>query len=178
MKDAHLKVAVAGASGFVGKALVEDMKDDCRMIALSRSIRESSDADSSVEWRHCDLFSFRTVSKALQGVDCAIYLVHSMMPSAKLTQAGFEDLDLIAADNFARACRDAGVKQIVYLSGLMPEGETLSNHLKSRREVETALRAYGTPLTVLRAGLVVGPGGSSTSMLFQLVHRLPVMVCP
>ena len=95
----------------------------------------------------------------------AIYLVHSMLPSARLTQASFEDLDLICADNFARAAKRAGVEQIVYLGGLLPQTEELSPHLASRLEVERPLGRYGVPVTTLRAGLVIGGGGSSFEIL-------------
>jgi uncharacterized protein YbjT (DUF2867 family) len=102
-----------------------------------------------------------------------------MMPRAALTQARFEDLDLICADNFARAAASAGVRQIVYLGGIVPESAAkLSTHLESRREVERALAAHGVPVTTLRAGLVVGAGGSSLDMLVRLVERLPAMILP
>ncbi|MFZ0075441.1 MAG: NmrA family protein, partial [Exiguobacterium undae] len=107
------------------------------------------------------------------------YLVHSMMPSAKLTQGSFEDMDLILADNYARAAKENGIQQIVYLSGIIPEEtEDLSRHLKSRLEVERVLGAYGTPVTTIRAALIVGPKGSSFPILSKLVKRLPVMLLP
>jgi uncharacterized protein YbjT (DUF2867 family) len=112
------------------------------------------------------------------GVDTAYYLVHSMLPSARLTQGSFEDFDLIAADNFARAARKAGVKHIIYLGGLLPNHRPLSPHLASRLEVERTLASAGVPLTTLRASLIVGPEGSSFQMLVRLVKRLPVMLCP
>ncbi len=119
------------------------------------------------------------LEQALEGVDIAIYLVHSMLPSSRLTQGTFVDLDLILADNFARAAQTAGLRQIVYLSGLLPHDKSdLSRHLQSRWEVEQALSAHATPVTTLRAGLVVGPGGSSLGILVNLVRRLPAMVLP
>ena len=65
----------------------------------------------------------------MEGVDLAVYLVHSMQPQAKLTQAKFEDMDALLADNFARAAANNGVKRIVYLSGIVPDDEKLSRHL-------------------------------------------------
>ena len=102
----------------------------------------------------------RQTEAALDGADLAIYLVHSMMPSARLVQGHFEDLDLLCADNFARAAALHGVKQIVYLGGLLPESTQLSAHLRSRAEVEDALGSTGVPVTCLRAGLIVGASGS------------------
>lgn len=115
--------------------------------------------------------------EALKDVDVAIYMVHSMMPSSRLFQGNFHDTDLLLADNFAHACQQNGVKQIIYLGGLVPEGY-ISPHLQSRQEVEGVLQASGIPVTVLRAGMIVGPGGSSFEILRSLVKKLPVMVLP
>ena len=171
-----LRIAVAGASGFVGRALVAELHGDHRVVALGRGVRET--AADGPEWRACDLYSLSAVEAALEGCDVAVYLVHSMMPNARLVQADFEDLDLILADNFARAAASRGVSRIVYLGGLLPDGEELSPHLASRREVERALSAHGVPVTSVRAGLVIGHGGSSLEILRKLVTRLPVMLCP
>lgn len=172
----HTTVAVAGATGFVGRALCDALvAEGYRVFGLSRRGR----AEGPVPLRQCDLMGASSTEGALEGADLAVYLVHSMMPNDRLVQGSFEDLDLIAADNFARAAAAAGVRQIVYLGGLAPidEGET-SAHLQSRMEVEDALASTGVPVTTLRAGLIFGPGGSSARIVFNLVKRLPVMICP
>ena len=174
-------VAIAGASGFVGTAIRKALAGEYRVVGLTRSPSRAARGDDGdgVLWRHCDLFSLKEVERGLEGADVAVYLVHSMLPSARLTQGTFADLDLILADNFARAASRAGVQQIVYLSGLLPEDKAdLSKHLRSRWEVERTLAAHGTPVTTLRTGLVVGKGGSSLKMLVNLVRRLPTMVLP
>lgn len=173
---ARPRIAVAGASGFVGRALLPGLAARGDVVALTRAAPATS--AGPITWRRCDLFSVRETEVALEGADYAYYLVHSMLPSARLTQARFADLDLLLADNFARAAASAGVRQIVYLGGLIPEGEALSAHLRSRREVEQALAARGVPLTALRAGLVVGAEGASFQILLRLVRRLPLMLCP
>lgn len=177
--DAPL-VAVAGASGFVGSQLRRALGGTYRWRALTRSavLGVGDSVDPHTEWRECDLFSLPQVEEALQGARYGIYLVHSMVPSSRLVQGSFADLDLLLADNFARAARAARLEQILYLGGLIPDERPLSDHLASRLEVESVLRESGVPLTVLRAGLIVGPGGSSTQMLINLVRRLPVMVLP
>jgi len=167
-------VVIAGANGFVGQAVIEELEKDYRIIALSRSDKPNTE---NVEWRACDLFSMLQSEQAIHDADYAVYLVHSMLP-AKLTQARFEDMDLILADNFARAAAKAGVKQIIYLGGLMPHGGELSRHLASRLEVEQVLEARGVPVTSLRAGLIIGAGGSSFRIMLRLVQRLPAMLCP
>ncbi len=170
-------VAIAGATGFVGRPLVADLVRDHAVVGMGRSVSDGRDT-GGVEWRRCDLFSLSQLESALAGVDVAVYLVHSMMPSARLVQGDFADLDLLLADNFGRAAAARGVRRIVYLGGLLPPGEDLSAHLRSRREVESALGAHGVPVTSVRAGLVVGTGGSSLEILLKLTRRLPVMLCP
>jgi len=156
-----LTIGIAGASGFVGRSLISKLTDRHHVIGLTR--RASMPPIQGVT--------------CLAGCDVAVYLVHSMLPAARLTQGRFEDLDLLIADNFSRAAEQCGLKKIVYLGGLIPEGE-LSRHLRSRNEVEIALADHNVPCITLRAGLVVGANGSSFEMMRKLVQRLPVMICP
>ncbi|GAB5559905.1 MAG: NAD(P)H-binding protein [Synoicihabitans sp.] len=136
-------------------------------------------SDKDITWQQCDLYSLPKLTEALTGCEVGIYLVHSMAPSSRLMQGSFEDTDLLLADNFIRAAESAGLKHVVYLSGLMPDTtEELSPHLRSRLEVEAVLRSRAVQVTVLRAGLIFGPGGSSFSMLVNLVRRLRVMLLP
>ncbi len=174
-------VAIAGATGFVGTAVREALADECRIIGLTRSpirARTNADPEAPETWRHCDLFSPHEVRAALDGADYAIYLVHSLLPSSRLTQGTSADLDLLMADNFARAAADQGVKQILYIGGLIPDDAPASSQVVRRLEVERALQSGPVPCTSLRAGLIVGPGGTRLRMLLNLVRRLPLMVLP
>ncbi len=172
-------VAIAGAGGFVGQSLCQQLlAAGHHVIALGRSEAPPSAAIPLLSYRKADLFSLLQVEQALSGAETGVYLVHSMMPAARLTQGKFEDLDLVLADNFARAAKRQKLKRIVYLGGLIPENTELSRHLLSRCEVERVLASTGIPVVTLRAGLIVGPGGSSLQILVNLVRRLPVMICP
>ena len=196
-----MKIVIAGATGFVGQCLIEALSPDHQIIGLRRSAPEptaSSTPDltqlekspdpstpsgpktlnKNVEWRQCDLFSLLQTEDALQGADVGIYLVHSMLPTAKLSQSHFEDLDLLLADNFSRAAEKCGLKRILYLGGLIPDAKNLSRHLTSRLEVEHALSSRKVPLTTLRSGLILGANGSSFQILYLLVRRLPILICP
>jgi uncharacterized protein YbjT (DUF2867 family) len=113
-----------------------------------------------------------SLSTALAGCEAAYYLVHS------LDDADFEQRDAEAARVFARASADVSVRRIVYLGGLGNDGDDLSAHLRSRRQVETLLGSGGVPVTTLRAGIIVGHGGISWEMTRQLVENLPVMITP
>ncbi len=170
------RIVIAGASGFIGRALIQKIKEEYSVIALSRQ----KSGSAGVEFRQCDLFSLRDSEEGLRGAEIGIYLVHSMLPSARLTQGEFQDFDLIAADNFARAAKKNGLKQIIYLGGLVPNctPEEMSPHLRSRQEVEEVLKSHGVPVTVIRTGLIMGPDGSSFQMLYRLIQRLPAMILP
>jgi uncharacterized protein YbjT (DUF2867 family) len=173
-------VAIAGAGGYIGRWFIHHFKDKYKIIALSRrEVIENSEAD--VEWRKVELFSITSTIEALKGVDYAVYLIHSMSASTRLNQGSFEDTDLLLADNFARAASVNSIKQIVYLGGILPKElviQKMSVHLRSRLEVEEALGAQGIPVTSLRAGIIVGPGGSSFEMILHLIDRLPILICP
>ena len=169
-------IVIAGATGFVGMALAEELARDYRVIGLTR--RQPPKTYLNIEWRHCDLFSLFECEQALAGAEAAFYLVHSMLPSARLTQGNFQDMDLISADNFARAAAQVGIRQIIYLGGLIPEGDNLSRHIQSRREVEQTLGAHGVPVTTLRAGIVIGLRGSSYGMFRSVLERAPLIFCP
>ena len=119
-----------------------------------------------------DVHDEGTLSEALNGCRAAYYLVHS------LVSRDFERLDAEGARAFGRAASEAGLQQIIYLGGLGSDTDRLSTHLRSRREVEGLLGSSGTPVTVLRAGIIVGDGGISWEMTRQLVEHLPVMITP
>jgi len=173
-----MKVAIAGASGFIGNYLIQDIlkNSDFDIIALSRSHKES--LSERITWKTCDLFSVLDIERAIYGADVLIYLVHSMQPSAHLDQASFRDYDLILADNFGRAARKLGISKTIYLGGLIPKNEKLSAHLQSRLEVEMALSENIENYIFVRAGLILGQGGSSFHILVNLIKRLPILVCP
>ncbi|MFT7580351.1 MAG: hypothetical protein ACI9MR_002020 [Myxococcota bacterium] len=176
------KVVVAGATGFVGRALgplLAERFEDVR--GLTRSAEVAGTQADGYTFYEADLFSMLDCEKALEGATHIIYLAHSMMPTARLTQGSFRDMDLICADNMARAARHAGVQHIIYLGGIVPAdvpSDDFDAHLASKLEVERVLGAYGVPVTALRAGVIIGAQGSSFEIIRRLVRRLPRMICP
>lgn len=172
-------VVIAGASGFIGRWFMERFGDAYHIIALTRREVGEEEQASSIEWRSVDLYSLSSTAQALQGADYALYLVHSMSPSTRLNQGSFEDTDLLLADNFARAAESVGLEQVIFVGGILPKDDDhFSTHLKSRYEVELTLGARRTPLTALRAGIIIGPGGSSFQIVEKLTNRLPIMATP
>lgn len=163
-------VLVTGATGFIGRRLVPVLLDaghDVRAMT-----RHPDTYDGPGEPVGADVMDADSLRPALDGVDVAIYLVHS------LDDPDFERKDAEAARNFSSAAAAAGVSQIVYMGGLGDDQQDLSAHLRSRREVEGLLGADGVPVTVLRAAIVVGHGGISWEITRQLVKNLPAMVVP
>lgn len=171
------KILLTGASGYIGSHLMNKLKDNYEIIAISRNIENKSN-EHNVTWKAADLFDLNEITEVMEDIDIAIYLVHSMMPSAKLTQASFEDMDALLADNFAKAASYNKVQHIVFMSGLIPNTKELSPHLRSRLECEQILGSYGVPVSTLRAGLIIGSKGSSYPILKKLVERLPGLLLP
>ncbi|MDF2739065.1 MAG: NADH-binding protein [Actinomycetia bacterium] len=172
-KMAGMEILVTGASGFVGGALVPELVGRGHRVRAATRRPDRYQGPTGAVGRHFDLHDPASLEPALDGVELAYYLVHSMAEAGS-----FAPRDLRHARDFGRAARAAGVDRVVYLSGLGDEREGLSEHLASRRAVEDALASTGPDLTVLRAAMVLGKGGASFEMLVQLVRRLPVMVCP
>ena len=165
-----MQVLVTGASGFVGGRLAPALVEEGhRVKAMTRRPAEYTGAGEAVAGDVADEASLRA---ALEGCEAAYYLVHS------LDSSDFQDKDADAARSFGRAAADAGVRRIIYLGGLGDDADDLSAHLRSRRQVEHLLGEGGVPVTVLRAGIVVGHGGVSWELTRQLVAHLPAMVTP
>jgi uncharacterized protein YbjT (DUF2867 family) len=165
-----LTILVTGATGFIGRRLTPALTEAGHDVKAMT--RRPDDYEGTGTPLGADVHDPSTLPQALTGVDVAYYLVHS------LDSDDFEEKDARASRAFGEAAAEAGVRQIVYLGGLGAEGADLSAHLRSRREVEDLLGAGGVPVTVLRAGIVVGKGGISWELTRQLVKNLPAMVVP
>jgi len=168
-----MNVLVTGATGFVGGRLIPALLDAGHEVSALVRDRSTYDAPEGVTVFEGDVLEPSGLDEALDGVDAAYYLIHAMGGGH-----GFEERDRRGARNFANAAERAGVERVLYLSGLGVDGDDLSAHLRSRREVETVLGRGEYDLTVLRAAIIVGAGSASFRIVRQLGSRLPVMITP
>jgi uncharacterized protein YbjT (DUF2867 family) len=171
---------VTGASGYIGGRLVPELLDAGHSVrCMARDPGKLGDRPWSgdVEIAKADVMDETAVRRALEGIDVAYYLIHSLG-----TGASFEQHDRDAAVIFAAEARSAGVRRIVYLGGIVPADRAndarLSPHLRSRGEVGDILLASGVPTAALQAAVIIGSGSASFEMLRYLTERLPAMVTP
>ena len=163
------KILVTGATGFIGTRLVKHLLEaGYPLRCLSR--RQDPDLPEGVETVRADLRERSSLDKALEGIDTAYYLVHSLDAG----ESRFARRERIAARNFVEAADQARIKRVIYLSGLGND-EALSKHLRSRQEVERILQSGHFKTTVLRAAIVIGAGGASFEILRFLVKTQPVI---
>lgn len=167
------RILLTGATGFVGnhvRAALEQASVSVR--CCSRNPAAASERFPDSEWCRLDVTDPSTIREALTDCDAAIYLVHSMGNTGDYAQ---EESD--AAKTFAESCADAGVRRVVYLGGVAPEGPP-SVHLASRLETGRILRQRGPGVVELRAAMVIGDGSESWQICRDLAVRLPMMVLP
>jgi uncharacterized protein YbjT (DUF2867 family) len=170
---------VTGATGYVGGRLVPllhkaGFRVRCTVRSASKLRARPWASEPGVEIVEADAADTEAMAEAMQDCEAGYYLIHSMQASG----SGYAEHDNRIAEAFAEAAAQANLNRIIYLGGLGELSEGLSEHLSSRREVERRLAAGSTPVTVLRAAMIIGSGSASFEILRYFVERLPIMITP
>ena len=172
-----MKILLTGANGYVGRRLLPELLSQnheiiCCVRDKNRLGLDKTTLEAITIWEvdFLDEISFDNCPK---DIDVAYYLIHSMSSSTQI----FDTMEAKAAENFNLYMNRIGVKQVVYLSGIV-NNNTLSKHLQSRKNVEEILYQGNFNVTVLRAGIIVGSGSSSFEIIRDLCEKLPVMITP
>ena len=173
-------VVVAGASGFVGRHLVDRLQTDGLTVRCgTRNTRRAAAVRPGFNWVELDVDEDDTLDRAFEGADALVFLVHRMRDAG----AHLADAEEAAAERVLRCAENAGISRIVYLGGPAPEGgsqdKRTSEHLRARLRTGEVLRSSPDISTIeLRAGMVIGAGSESWLIVRDLALRLPVMVLP
>ena len=160
--SSHRQVLVTGATGYVGGRLVESLltaEIPVRIFIRDKGKIKDQPWSTKVDVAVGNANDFESLRKALMGIHTAFYLLHSLNMGKK-----FDEIEQQMAANFARAAKEADVKQIVYLGGIANDKKA-SQHLASRAQVGTELAATGVPTMELRAGIIIGAGSASFEMV-------------
>jgi uncharacterized protein YbjT (DUF2867 family) len=167
------RVLLTGATGFVGTHLYSVLIDSgFAVVSGSRDPERAKRKFRGRAFARLELNDYHSVLSAMQGCQAAVYLVHSMAEGA-----GYEESEQRAAMTFARAAEQAGLRRIVYLGGIRPQGQT-SRHLRSRLRTGELLRHSRVSTIELQAAMVIGAGSESWRIVRDLAARLPLMVLP
>ena len=173
-RAASHRVLLTGATGFVGRRLYPALRAaGVQVVCASRNPERSRASFPDREWVALDVRRDDSIARALSGCTAAYFLVHSMGSG----ESDYRKVELESADRFARAAEECGLARIVYLGGVAPSGPA-SEHLKSRLAVGERIRSGRVPALELRAGMIVGHGSASWTMVRDLAARLPGMVLP
>ncbi|MFN3160843.1 MAG: SDR family oxidoreductase [Rubinisphaera brasiliensis] len=169
------RILLTGATGYVGGRLLPLLESaGYHVSCMSRNPKRlSGRTGPNTQVVTGDVHDRDSLLQAMQGIDVAFYFVHAMGDDED-----FEEREKTAAENFASAADEAGVKRIIYLGGLGDESRQLSKHLRSRHETGRILRQSKALTIEFRASIVIGSGSLSFELIRALVQRLPVMICP
>lgn len=169
------KVLVTGATGYIGGELIPELVArgyDVKVMVRSMQ-PEYKERWPSVEICIADVLDYEQLAHALVGIQSAYYLIHSFY-----SRDSFQEIDLKAACNFQKAADAHNLERIIYLGGLGNKEKDLSDHLRSRIMVAESLKDGKTPVTFLRAAVVIGSGSSSYQIIKHLVSNCPLYILP
>jgi uncharacterized protein YbjT (DUF2867 family) len=171
-----MKILLTGATGYIGKRLLPHLLElGHHVVCLVRDKNRFSPPTSlreKISIIEGDLLDLSSLSDIPSDIDAAYYLVHSMN-----YHDNYFELESQCAINFRNQLKQTKVKHLIYLGGIINE-QVLSEHLNSRKNVETELSKGDYHLTCLRAGIIIGSGSASFEIMRDLIEKLPIMITP
>jgi uncharacterized protein YbjT (DUF2867 family) len=169
-----MNIAIFGASGFVGKHLIQRLSKDktLQIYAGVRHFGLENIEKKNIKFVKIDLLNNENIFNFLKNIDVVIYLIHS------LDQKNFVILDKKYADIVSENCKKAKVKKIIYLSGIISKGEILSKHLKSRQETAGILATSKIPTAEIRASIILGKESISYQIIYNISKKLKFIFAP
>jgi uncharacterized protein YbjT (DUF2867 family) len=171
-----MKILLTGATGYIGKRLLPLLLDHGNEVICC--VRDKNrfyfpeEFENKIQVTEVDFLDSESLKNIPNDIDAAYYLIHSMSGASN-----YDQLESISAKYFIEKINQTNAKQIIYLSGIVND-KSLSRHLSSRKAVEEILKTAAVPLTVLRAGIIVGSGSASFEIIRDLVDKLPIMITP
>jgi uncharacterized protein YbjT (DUF2867 family) len=165
-------ILLTGATGFIGGLVLKALSN--KNVKIRCLVRKSVLSDNpNIDYVTGDVLEHDSLVKATEDVDTVYYFIHMM--GKQKEQARFDILDRTAITNMVKACNINGVKRIIHLTGITNQGEKLSHHLASRKEVEEIIRSSGIEYTIFRASIIIGRGGGAFEILDTVVKKFPVI---
>ena len=188
-------ILVTGASGFVGRGLVEElanlgypvraaMRQPADVFPRSVEVVAVSDLTRPVEWR-----------SLLKGVDTVVHLAGIAHAGPEIAEDAYDRVNRLATAELATAAKAAGIRHLVFISSIRAQSGPSSDVVlretdeprptdaygRSKLAAEDAIRASGVPSTILRPVLIYGPGvKGNLDRLIRLAQQpwpLPLGCC-
>jgi uncharacterized protein YbjT (DUF2867 family) len=168
----YIMILLTGATGFIGGLVLKALST--KNVKIRCLVRKPVQSDNpNINYVTGDVLDHDSLVKATAGVDTVYYFIHMM--GKQKEREKFDILDRTAITNMVKACRTNGVKRIIHLTGITNQGEKLSHHLASRKEVEEIIRSSGINYTIFRASIIIGRGGGAFEIMDTVVKKFPVI---
>lgn len=152
-----MRVAITGGTGFVGRHLAERLDPDDTVIVSRRTGVATSDVDA--------------LSAAFEGCDA---VVHCAGINREIGDQTFEAVHVHGTRNVVEAARRAGVRRLVMVSFLRARPDCGSGYHETKWAAEELIRKSGLEHTVLKFGMIYGPGDHMIDHVTRAVRTFPV----
>jgi uncharacterized protein YbjT (DUF2867 family) len=172
-----MHILLTGATGYIGKRLLQKLLAEGHSVTCCiRDIKRFNiieGYENRINIIETDFSKPLADIHQIEPVDAAYFLIHSLKSNADQ----FYNKESEIAQNFKYLVEELKCKQVIYLGGITND-HNLSQHLSSRKNVETTLKNGNFALTTLRAAIIVGSGSASFEIIRDLVEKLPIMITP